>query len=75
LPQALGGGVVAQFLHSRIDECVAFNPIWLWERADRLPEGYAALDAMRLLQGGKTREGHAADSRACIQHIAYAAAA
>ena len=53
---------------------MAFNLIWLWERAERLPEGYAALerllprpphvgarfafeqalDAMRLLQGGKT---------------------
>ena len=52
----------------------AFNLIWLWERAERLPEGYAALeqllprpphvgarfpfdqalDAMRLLQSGKT---------------------
>jgi alcohol dehydrogenase len=53
---------------------MAFNLIWLWERADRLPEGYAALErllprpphigarfpfesaieAMRLLQSGKT---------------------
>jgi len=53
---------------------MAFNLIWLWERAERLPEGYAALErwlprpplvgarfpfdkaleAMRLLQSGKT---------------------
>jgi alcohol dehydrogenase len=53
---------------------MAFNLIWLWERADRLPEGYAALerllprpphvgarfpfeqalDALRLLQSGRT---------------------
>ena len=53
---------------------MAFNLIWLWDRPERLPEGYAALEqllprpphvgarfpfdqaleAMRLLQGGKT---------------------
>jgi len=25
---------------------MAFNLIWLWERAERLPEGYAALERL-----------------------------